>query len=135
MLEPLRRRLKMIFFLELFQRRSGVEPEPGDDGEGVAVARVNCDPFSRPAAAVGAKFRRAQWHIHQSSASEGVGDSAGTIVTGIVKRLVAAAPAIRLRPQLVRRPDRALHRSRRVQRRQRDTVAEYSLVTRSRWSR
>src|SRR5437763_12350446 len=116
-------------------RRSRIEPEPGNDGERVAVACVNRDPFSRAAAAVDAKFRRAQWHTHQAGAGERVRDRARTIVTGIVKRLVSAAVTIRLGPQLVRGPDHALHRSWRVQRREGEPVAEDGRVTGRRRSR
>ena len=36
--------------------RGGVEPKPGNDSEGVTIARVNGDPFARAAFAVAAEL-------------------------------------------------------------------------------
>ena len=36
--------------------RRGVEPKPGDNCEGVTIARVDGDPFARAAFTVAAKF-------------------------------------------------------------------------------
>ena len=49
---PARRPLVMRSYV-----RRGVESQPGDDGEGVTVTRVNGDPLATAAFAVLAKFR------------------------------------------------------------------------------
>src|ERR1017187_8208639 len=87
--------------------RRGIEPEAGDDREGVAVARVNCDPLAVTALAETSKIGRAHRRLNQTRAAQRVGNRPGTIVCPIEKRSVAATETIWLGAKLVRCPNRS----------------------------
>src|ERR1051325_2139009 len=114
-------------------RRSRVESEPGNDSEGVSIARVNRDPLSASAAAVGAKLFRAHRHSDKSRARERVGDRARAIVGGVVKALVPAAESIRFGAELVRSSDCTLYGQGGIHGCQRAVAAQKREVARSGW--
>ena len=90
-----------------------VQAQPGNNGEGVTLARVDRDPFAGAGFPVAAKLGRTYWRADQASRTEHVGDCARTIVSVIVKCFVAATVSVWLMAKLVRGPDRAFHRERR----------------------
>jgi hypothetical protein len=94
--------------------RRGVEPDPGNDCKSVTLARVDRDPFASAGLAVAAKLGRTHWRADQASCAEHVGDCAGTIVSVIIKRFVAAAEPVPFVAKLIGRPDGAFHRERRT---------------------
>lgn len=104
--------------------RRRVQPQTGDHGKGVTIARVNCDPFPAPFFSVMQQLARAQRHTDQTRRRQRVGNRPRTIVAAINKGTMSAAPTIRPAAQLVRRPDRALHRQRRTLRRAGDGSAQ-----------
>src|SRR6266404_5635699 len=87
--------------------RGRIESKAGDDSEGVAIARVNRDPFATTALAEPAKFGRAQWRFDQTSSGERIRNGSRTIVTIVAKRVVTAAITVRLGTKLIGRPNRA----------------------------
>ena len=93
--------------------RGRIESKARDDSECVAVARVNRDPFATTALAEPAKFSGAQWRFDQTSSSERIRNGPRTIVTIVVKRMVAAAITVRLGTKLIGRPNRAFDCQRR----------------------
>src|SRR5690348_835128 len=74
---------------------SGIESQPGNDCERVALARVDGDPLAEAAFAITAKLCRAHGRADQAGRTEHVGDRSGTIVTVISERFVAPAVTIR----------------------------------------
>lgn len=97
--------------------RGSIESKARDDSERVAVARVNRDPFATTTRAEPAKFGRAQWRLDQTCPGERIRNGPRTIVTIVVKRMMAAAISVRLGTKLVGRPNRAFDRQRRGGRR------------------
>ncbi len=114
-------------------RRSRIQTQAGDDRKRVAVARINGDPFSWSAAPVDSKFFRVHRDAYKAGAGQGIGNRAGTIVGGVVKGFVTTAKSIRLGPQLVGRPDRALDRHRRVHWRERQLAIQLAPGFRESW--
>ena len=110
--------------------RRGIEPEAGDDREGVAVARVNCDPLAVTALAETSKIGRAHRRLNQTRAAQRVGNRPGTIVCPIDKRGVAATETIWLGAKLVRCPNCAFYRDWRGLRRSSLAEAQLGLVSR-----
>ena len=94
-----------------------VEPQPCNDGERVTLARINRDPFARAPLAIAAKLCRTHRRGDQTSRAQHVGDCAGTIVTVIIKRFVAATVPVSFMAKLVRGPDRPFYWERRILRR------------------
>ena len=112
--------------------RRCIQPEPGDDCERVAAARIYGDPFPVAALTEAAKLRRTQGALDQSSAAERERDCSGAIIPMIGKRTMTAAEAVRLGPQLIRGPDRALDCERRVRWRAGETAAKTGFGSRNR---
>ena len=83
----------------------------------MAIVRVNGDPFAAAAFSVPPELGRAHWRTDQTSCAQHIGDRAGAIVAHVIKRVVAAAVAVRFRAKLISSPDRQLHGRRRLFRR------------------
>jgi hypothetical protein len=111
-------------------RGSRIQAKPGDYREAMTVPSIHRDPFSGAAAAVSPKLLRTHRRAHQTGPRQRVRNRAGAIVGIVVKSFVTAAVAIRLRAQLIGRPDGAFHRHRRVFRRQGQVAVEPRLVAR-----
>ena len=95
--------------------RSGIQAKSRDHGKGVAVSSIDRDPFSLAATSVGPQFgSNLNGDADKTGAGQSVRDKAGAIITAVMERTVAAPVPIRFRPQLIRRPDGALDRLRRV---------------------
>jgi hypothetical protein len=75
--------------------RCCVESQSGYDSERVTFARVNGDPSPRAAFAIAAELGRADRRSEHPSRTENIRDRAGTIVSVIIKRFVAATVTIR----------------------------------------
>ena len=112
--------------------RSGVESEPGDNSERVAVPGVNRNPFARAPTAKGPEFLRAHRNGHEPRPGQRIGNSPGTIVGAVMKCLMPASVAIRFGAELVCGPDGAFHGSRGVHRRERLAIAQKRGVARRR---
>src|SRR5438128_1901201 len=79
--------------------RRCIQPEPGDDCERVAAARIYGDPFPVAALTEAAKLRRTQGALDQSSAAERERDRSGAIISMIDKRTMTAAESVGLGTQ------------------------------------
>src|SRR5581483_9456516 len=73
----------------------GIQPQAGDDGEGVAGAGVNGDPVSATALAVAQEVRGLGGRGEDAGSVQGEGNGAGAIVAVVGKGAVAAAPLVR----------------------------------------
>src|SRR5688572_26848113 len=113
-------------------RRSRIEAQAGDHRKRVAVASINGDPFSRATAPVNPEFFRVHRDAHEAGSGQGIGNRAGTVVGGVVKGFVASAKSIRLGPQLVGGPDRALNGQGSVYRGERQLAIQFGLISGSR---
>src|SRR5947207_8227360 len=109
--------------------RRRVEAQSRDNGKSVTVPRKNGNPSAGPTLAKPAKLRGADRRAEQSGATERKRNGAGTIIAMIDKRPVPTAVAIRLRTQLIRRPDGAFYRHRCILRGARNVAAETSLLS------
>lgn len=87
---------------------AGIEPEPGDCHENVAVADVDGDPFAFAFFAIFKKSFGGGGAFHETSFAQDVRRCAGAIVAVIVMARVAAAPLVGFVLQSVAGCDRAL---------------------------
>jgi hypothetical protein len=85
---------------------SGVEPQSGNHREGMTAARIDRDPPSASSLPEAEKIARGQRLIQNPSVVKREGNRAGTIVTRVRERAVAATPVIRLGANTIYRPDR-----------------------------
>ena len=89
--------------------RRGIESQPGYDGKGVPVPRIDGYPFATAAFSETAELRRTYRRADQTRCTEHVRDCTGTIVTGVIKRFVTPTVAVWLRAKSVRSPNRLLY--------------------------
>ncbi len=92
----------------------GIQTQARDDGKSVPIARINRDPTATTASPVMTKVARRQRRIQQSRVMQGERNGAGTVVSVIIKRAVAAAPHVRFASQRIHGPNRVLDVVRRV---------------------
>src|SRR5438477_3123556 len=92
----------------------GIETQARDDGKSVPIARINRDPTATTASSVMTKVARGQRCIQQSCVMQGERNGAGTVVSVIIKRAVAAAPHVRFASQRIHGPNRVFDVVRRV---------------------
>ena len=111
-----------------------VEAQTGDDRVGVAVSRVNGDPFSAAMIAEMGELARAHGSSEQTSRGERERNRPRTIVAAIDEGSVTSAPDIGLPAQLIRRPDGALHREWRALRGAGDAVAQLREIPGHGWA-
>src|SRR5207237_2686961 len=105
---------------------SRVEAQAGDDGEDVAVPRIDSDPPAATAFAVPEKIARWQRRFEKIGMMQREGNGPRAVVAVIVERAVAAAPDVRFAPQSVRRPDGGLHVGRGIRWRVGGSIAQNS---------
>src|SRR4051812_6677270 len=87
---------------------TGVEPQSGDDHEGVARVRVDREPLAlAPLAPAHERARVERAAGQEAGAAQRVGHGAGAVVARILDLAVAAAVLVRLADDLVGRVDRA----------------------------
>src|SRR5438132_10724166 len=103
---------------------SRVEAQAGDDGEDVAVPRIDSDPPAATAFAVPEKIARWQRRLEKIGMMQREGNGPRAVVTVIVERAVAAAPEVRFATESVRRPDGGLHVRRGIRWRVGDSFAQ-----------
>ena len=94
-------------------RRGSIESQPCNDGKSVTLTCIDGDPFAPAASTVFAELGRAHRRRDQTRCPEHIRNSAGTIVTDIIKRPVTATIAVRLRAKLICSPNCSLNRYRR----------------------
>jgi hypothetical protein len=115
--------------------RGGIQAKTGDHGESVTASSVHRDPFTPSATTVGAQIVRAQRGADKAGSGQSIGNGAGAVIATVIEGAMAAAVSIWFCAQLIRCPDRTLHRERGVRRRQRQSATKPCLVSGSRWSR
>src|ERR1044072_6493082 len=86
--------------------RRCIEPQSGNSGEGMALPRVDRDPFARAPLTVAAELRRTHRRSDQAGRAQHIGDGPGTIVGAIIKRFVTATVTISFVAKLIVCPAR-----------------------------
>ena len=115
--------------------RGGVEPKAGDHREAMPVPRINGDPFAAAATSIFAEFLGTHRRRNKSGCPQSIRDSAGTIVSGIFERTMAASVAVRLRTKLVGSPNGPLYCERRIRGRGGHATPKPRLFARNDWAR
>lgn len=113
----------------------GVEPKAGDHREAVAVPSINGDPLAASATSILPKFLGTHRGWNKPRGAQGIRHSAGAVVAAVFERTMTAPKTVRLRAKLIRRPNGALHRERRIRGRGGHSTAKSRLFARNGGSR